>query len=107
MTSLAVTRELPFEFVASCSRAGGATEIALKGNLLRRVRELLVAQPDRVPSSSRGSLITTLVTQQESLDPLPHLMQIVGSSMSSADQIAHRLVPFVRNPDRRELVCAQ
>lgn len=42
------------------------------------------------------------MTQQESLDPLQHLTQIVRGSMSCAHQIAHRLVPFVGNPDRRE-----
>ena len=79
-------------------------DIILKGDLLSRMLEGKGRQPSPVSHAPcRPTAVLAAVTQKKSLKVLTRARHDVPDDAAQPDQIAHRFVVGVRNPNRRQL----
>jgi hypothetical protein len=82
-------------------------DVGLERDLLRRMIEALITEPNAMLFLPDGSNISATVTQQEAASALPGLADILGGNLASPDEIAHGFVRLIRNPDCRKLSSAR
>jgi len=76
----------------------------LKGDLMRRMIEALALQPSAISHRPRpGPVIDPSVAQHEGRNELALVPLVLGRAFPGPNQVAHRLMCFIRNPDRRQL----
>jgi len=75
-----------------------------KHNLMSGMIKLLIAQPSQMRlRPERAARVEPAMTEQKSLQLLACPFQRYHRALSSAHQIAHRLMLPIRNPYRRQL----
>lgn len=68
--------------------------------------EALIGEPDPTPLFPYGAVIAATVTEEKALDVLTRLTHVLRRYLASANEIPHRFVRLVRNPDRCEFAGA-
>ena len=68
--------------------------------------EALIGEPDTMLFFPDGAGIAPAVTQKKALDALTDLAHVFRGGLAGANKIAHRLMRFVRDPDRGEFARA-
>jgi hypothetical protein len=81
---------------------GFGAKVILKGDLLGRMRETLIGEPNPMRPAPRFSRIPPIMLKQERLDPLAGFADVEGRRLPGTDEVANGLVNLVRNPDRFE-----
>src|ERR1700688_2283321 len=78
--------------------------VVLEHDLLRRMIEAYCRQPSSIGEGpGPGTMVNPLVAQKKALQMLPGLGQHTDCRRPRSDQIAHRFVASVGDPDRRQL----
>src|SRR4051812_15758264 len=99
--------QLLLELSLAALRLVETVDVALQGKLLRGMRELPVREPDAMPEAPGLAEVADAMLEQEHLDVRPGLAHIVGRRLPGADEVPHRLVNLVRDPDEGELAGTQ
>jgi len=68
--------------------------------------EALIGKPDTVLLFPDRTGITAAMTQEKALDALTGLPHVLCGGLAGANEIAHRLMRFVRHPDRSKFASA-
>ena len=99
--------DLFLQAVAPLLRLGNGVDLLLQHDLLRGMREAEPGEP--TPVCRRPGLAAReqpIVAQQEALELLPGPSQRLHGGHARSDQVAHRLMRRIRDPDRRQLAGA-
>jgi len=81
--------------------------VRLKGNLLRGMIEVLIAEPNAVLLFPDGADIAAAMAQEKALDAPTDLAHVFRCGIVSANEITHRLIRFVWYPHGREFARAR
>ena len=96
-------QDLPFDGLFALDGLIHCVDVSLECDLLRRMFEALIAEPNAMLLLPDCSNISATVAQQEAPNALSGLADILGGNLASPDEIAHGFVRLVRNPNCRKL----
>jgi hypothetical protein len=79
----------------------------LERNLLRRMIEALIAKPNTMATFPHRAGISATIAQKKPLNALTRLSDVLAGDFSRPDEIAHRLVSAIRDPNLGQLARAR